>query len=64
VCNCTPQIRTPFCGKGDCVAPNMQTAPEYKIIGQRSAFYCIEKNGMPMSAEAVLAELQNGGITK
>ncbi len=36
----------------------MQTAPVYKIIGQRSAFYCIEKDGMPMTAAQVIAELK------
>ena len=27
MCHCNPQIRTPFCGVGDCVPPNQNVKP-------------------------------------
>jgi hypothetical protein len=39
VCKCTPNIRTPFCGKGDCVPPDVQrarAAPKIFVVAQSS----------------------------
>lgn len=51
MCKCTPEIKTPFCGKGDCVWPetNMKTLISFELvrIGKRS-YFIIDKEKFEM----------------
>lgn len=65
MCKCTPNIRTPFCGKGDCVAPWQRPSTktlEQLIVESLSSgiVYCARCGQATTQLEAVQRKFSTG----
>lgn len=58
MCKCTPEIRTPFCGKGDCVWPHKKKDGHRQSATKEFEKALIEKYRTPMGTDTYVIDKQ------
>ena len=63
MCRCTPTIRTPFCGKGDCHYPQkMEADKPYKLEDEPDLLSALQSDLADILADSVKANKLIRGI--
>ena len=58
MCKCTPEIRTPFCGRGDCLPPGYANLGEWLGISSDEAEAAAQANLDRVWAQAVRQRME------